>query len=1275
MQKHVLIAAEEIDLRARIARVLQSVGYRVELAENAKRALNLALNHKFNVALVAPSQPIGLSVLKELRVTIPKILVLSERPDEIARLSRSLCGVDAFLLKSSSNEELVDQLAKMMAFGDTVQNGPSSLPTALCIGDRRLDLAAHVFVDADGHEFPLTRAEGALLKELARGLGEVRSRDQLRHGLTGRGADPFDRSIDNLVARLRHKIEPDPKAPRFIITVPGVGYKLIATQSTEKQISGVKPTESEKRQLTVLSCRLVGSSALAVHCDPEDVSRVVRNFQASGSAVVTRMGGIVAALTGDAIIAYFGYPESTEHDAERAVHAGLDLIAKIGQLLSPTNEPLQARVGVATGSAVVSREQVLGEPVAIAAGLCKAAAPNSVLVAASTRTLLGGIFVFENTELQQIADVSGAVNACRVVGERKVESRFKARQSHEITQLIGRDRELWQLSALWDRAKRSVGQVALVRGEPGIGKSHLCETFLDRISKEPHATIRYQCSPYRSNSPFYPIISQLEQAIGFEQSDTPETKLEKLKGALSQAAKATQNDILLYADLLSISPARREPAPGSTPKQSKDLMIAVLTRHLLDIARQQPLVIVLADAHWIDSSTLELVDQIVSSIEASRVLVLIKFRQGFCPRWLGSPHVTMLSLDRLGRDESRAIISQVTRGKELPQEIQEQIICKTDGVPLFVKELTMSVLESGLIKDEGCRYVAVVDPIPPFAIPVTLLGSLTARLDRLGAAKEIAQIGAAIGHEFPHRLLADVVPASVNSLNAGLKQLVAADLISIHGEPPDATYIFKHALVRDAAYAMLSRSKRQQVHHRISDALEKNFPNTIETRPELLAHHLEQGGLILRAVDYLRKAGQRAIQHSAQTEAIGHLKNALALLQSLPVDAAHAQMALELEVMLGQALTASRGYAAPETKKTLLRAKMLIDDRTDPAKRFSVLYGVWAGHYVGGEVTNQQRAAIEFLAEAKRHNDTAARCMAHRVFASTCLVRGEFDAGLRHLKQARALFDCEDHSRLRFQYGQDIGAATLCYLSWALWHVGHVEQAAKVADEAIRRAEALSHPHTLAYTLCHARAFIDIFNRQWEEMQAYAHVIVSLCAEHGLSHWMNCGRVFEGWAAVCGGDVVSGLETLREGLAGWRKAGAKLWLPIFSMMEAEAYAKAGRNDDALEAIDRAIAVSAETGERWALAEVLRVKARLLPLTGATGLAAVREVETLLIRSLNTARHQGARCWELRASGDLGRFWKEQGRMKEATQLLQAIDAQMTNGFDTIDLRDSTFALP
>jgi predicted ATPase len=457
------------------------------------------------------------------------------------------------------------------------------------------------------------------------------------------------------------------------------------------------------------------------------------------------------------------------------------------------------------------------------------------------------------------------------------------------------------------------------------------------------------------------------------------------------------------------------------------------------------------------------------------------------------------------------------------------------------------------------------------------------------------------------------------------------------------------------------------VHSRIFDALEKNFPNTIETRPELLAHHLAEAGLIPRAVDYLRKAGQRAIQHSANIEAIGHINSALALLRSLPAGAAPPQMALELEVMLGQALIASRGYAAPETKKTLSRAKTLINDLTDPSKMFAILYGIWAGHYVGGEATKQRRAAIEFLAEAERHNDTAARCMARRVLGSTCLVGGEFDAGLRHLEEARALFDHDHHSRFCFQYGQDIGAATLCYLSWALWHLGHVEQATKVADEAIRRAEALSHPHTYVYTLCHARAFIDIFKRQWEEMQSYAHVIVSLCAEHGLSHWMNCGRIFEGWAAICGGDVHSGMETLQGGVAGWRKAGAKLWLPIFSMMEAEAYAKAGRNGDALQAIDRAIAVSAKTGERWALAEVLRIKARLLL---SRGPAAVREVETLLVRSLNTARRQRARCWELRASDDLARLWKGQGRMKEATQLLQVICDQFTEGFDTVDLRDS-----
>jgi predicted ATPase len=978
------------------------------------------------------------------------------------------------------------------------------------------------------------------------------------------------------------------------------------------------------------------------------------------------MGGMISTHSADEMVAVFGFPEAHEDDAERAVHAGLDLVAKVGQLLSPANQPLQMRIGIATSLVLVGQGQaIIGEALGVAAGLRHLASPNAILVAESTRKLLSDVFVCENLERHRLGGDSEAVNACRVTGRRMVESRFKASRPDEIRRLVGRDRELQQLSALWDRAKCGEGQVALVCGEPGIGKSHLCEAFMARIAEEPHVTIRYQCSPHHCNSPFYPVINQLEQAIKFEHTDTPENNITKIEAALSQAVKSTRKDISLYADLLSIAPAKLEPTSGPTPKRSKHLIIAALTRHLLDIASQQPLIITLADAHWIDSSTLELIDRIIQSIKSTRILIIIKFRPEFCPQWLSKSHVTMLRLDRLQREETCAIISDLTGGKELPSEVQEQIIRKTDGIPLYVEELTKTVLESELVEDLGDRYVAPV-LLPPLAIPATLLESLSARLVQLGPARRIAQIGAAIGREFSYPLLAAVALETAKSLQAALTQLVTSELISACGEPPDTTYTFKHALVQDSAYSMLSRRMRQPLHGRIADALEKSFPHIIESQPELLAHHLEQAGLIERAINYLRKAGQRAIETSAHTEAIRHLTHALELLRLLPADTDNMHVELELNVMLTQAMIAGRGYAASETKRVLSRTKMLINSSTNPSQKLAILYATWASQYVAAELDKQWSSAAELLAEAESRNDRAALCVAYRLLGTTCVTRGRFNSGLRHLQRAYAFFDPEHDSRSQILYGQDSGAAALCYLSWALWHLGYVDQASKIADKAMQRAEGLCHPHTLVYTLCHARGFMDIFSRRSENLQSCAGVIASVCEEHGLWHWRNCGRILEGWDAVCRGDVEQGIELLRAGIAGWQKAGARLWMPIFHSMEAEAYAKAGRSDAALHAINRALAISEETGERWAIAEMLRLKACMLSAAGANA----DQLETLLSRSLTAARRQRARCSELRASWDLARLWEGQGRVKDAIRLLQSIYARFSEGFDTMDLRQA-----
>src|SRR6516162_6500162 len=1130
MRKRVLLVASEVELRARLACGLQSAGYAVELASDEKRALRLAAEDNFQVAIVAPGPSSdSLAMMQQLSDRVPGMIVLAADPDEIARLRRSLAGVDAFFLKTADKAAVVSRVGEMTASSD---NELTRVPSILCIEDCRLDFAGRVFVDACGREVALTRAEANLLRELASSSCQVVSREKLRRAVSGRGADPFDRSIDMLVARLGRKIEPDQKAARFLVTVPGVGYKLMARpRSADARPPRAEPAEPERRQLTALACNLVGAMGFAVNCDPEDLSRVSRDFQDAVVAAITPRGGTIATMTPDQILVLFGYPAAHEDDAEQAVDAALDALAKIDQLRSPLGEPLQAQVAVATGLALASQNQAVGEPQAIAAGLCDLAAPNSVLVAARTRRLLSGAFVCGNSELYQLAGLSAAISACRVTGKRRVESRFAARRLGKITGPVARDQELQQLLTLWDQAKQGKGQVALVCGEAGMGKSYLCEAFLGRIAEEPYATIRYQCSPQHLNSAFFPVISQLEHALGFEAKDTPQIKLKKLEAALSPAVGASQDDISLYAALLSTATTAPQPASSATPQREKDLTIAALSRYLLCLADKQPLVIVVADAHWIDSSTLELINRTIPLLKAARVLLVIKFRPEFVPRWMGEPHVSTLQLRALGPEQSRTIISEVTGGKKLPQEVEEHIIDKTDGVPLFVQELTKTILESELLQGVGDRYVAA-GPLPALAVPSTLLDSVTARLDRLGSAKEIAQLGAVIGREFSYPLLAAVAPLSANSLKAAVARLVDSEVIFVSAGLPNETYTFKHAIVQDAAYAMLSRQKRQQLHNRIADALENSFPHIIETQPELLAHHLAQAGSIERAIDNLRKAGQRSIERSANVEAIGHLTGALDLLQSLPNSPERKQADLGLRVLLAQAMIAGHGYAAGSTLRNLLQAKELIDESTSRSQKFAILNAIWVCHHVAGDVAKQRDVALEFLAEAESSNDTAARCVAHRILGTTDVMMGEFTDGLHHLKQARAFYDPECHTGYRHQYGQDIGAAALCYLSWALWHLGHFDQASEAATEAMKIAEKLSHPHTLVYTICHACAFMDLFRERCEDTQSYAKLMISICNESGFSHWRNYGRILDGWAAICVGDVDRRTEVLRKAVDG-----------------------------------------------------------------------------------------------------------------------------------------------
>jgi DNA-binding response OmpR family regulator/class 3 adenylate cyclase/predicted ATPase len=1205
MRSRVLVVADELELRARIARALQSAGYTVELAEDINRALKLAAGGTVEAAIVAMSWgPAATTIGRELRNVVPKMIVLADPADE--EPNHSLLPADIFRLRPLDEQQLLARLSELMA--PRPNPGDNNGPAVVCFEGCRLDLAGRIFVDSGGREVPLTRSEAALLTIFVRSPGRVLSRDQIRRVVAGHGADVFDRSVDMLVRRLRYKIEPNPKVPRFILTVSGAGYKFAARprniELSERSPAVIPRTEPdpptldrlgqlrdsndvgtgvprlgpERRQLTLLCCGLAIVTTLAVDGDLEEIGDIIQSFQHVCMAAIAGMGGSIARSIGEEILALFGYPQAHEDDAERAVQAALDLIARAGEIRFASGAPLQVQTVITTGPVLIDRgQEIIGEPPVLAARLRIATPANSLLITAATRRLIGQAFDLEAPVLHQLDGVSEPVVTYRVTGRRPARTRFEANRTEKLTRFVGRQRELHQLLVLWERATAGNGQVALICGEPGIGKSRICEVFLDHIASEPPITIRCQCSPYHTNSPFHPIIRQLEQAAGFDRQDTSETRLEKLETALSRIGPVSTTDMALYAALLSIPPGDRRLWQELTPRHRKDLTIAMLVRQILTLAFKRPLIIKLADAHWIDSSTHELFGRIIASITAARVLVVVSCRPEFFTHWLENSHVSMLRLNRLEREHARDIVLDVAGETTLPDQICEQIVAKSDGIPLFVEELTKAVLESGLLQGAGGRHVGV-DQLLPDTIPVTLADSLMARLDKLGAAKEVAQIGAAIGREFSHRLLAAVAPISPASLRSALARLSSPELIFLRGEPPDSTYIFKHALVRDAAYATLPSRKRRQLHGRIARALEETFPETIQTQPEVIAHHLAQAGLPRQAIDYLQKAGGLAIEQSANAEAIGHLTHAIDLLQSLPEGPERVRSALRLQAMLGQATIAMRGYAAPDTREILLRAKALINDLSDRTAKFAILYGIWAAYYVGGVSSEQKSAAEEFLAAAQRDEDAASLCVAHRLLGTTCLTSGEFTAALGHLERARALYDPRRDAGLRHQYGQDIGAAALCYLSWALWHLGFIDQATKVADAAVRRAEELSHPHTLVYTICHARGLMEIFRRGADDLQFFADRVVSLCTEHGFSHWINYGRIFQGWAAICRGEIGEGIETLRAGVTGWRGTGARLWLPSFLTLEAEAYAKLGRSDAALQAVDHALSVSKETGE-------------------------------------------------------------------------------------------------
>jgi class 3 adenylate cyclase/tetratricopeptide (TPR) repeat protein len=1027
--------------------------------------------------------------------------------------------------------------------------------------------------------------------------------------------------------------------------------------------------DAERRQLTVMFCDLVGSTALSARLDPEDLRAIISSYHRCCAEVITRSGGFVAKYMGDGVLAYFGYPKAHEHDAERAVRAGLDLVEAVPKLATQAGSPLQVRVGIATGLVVVgdligtgaAQEQaVVGDTPNLAARLEALAEPGAVVIASSTRRLTGGLFEYRDLGVVSLKGFAENVPAWQVLGAGAAESRFEALRA-TTTPLIGRDEEIDLLMRRWEQAKRGDGQLVLISGEPGIGKSRIAQTILERVGTEPHTRLRYFCSPHHQDSALYPSITQLERAAGFRREDTSEQRLGKLEAVLSQGANDLSEAVPLLADLLSIPTGDRYPPLNLTPQKRKEKTLYAQVAQVEGLAARQPLLMVFEDVHWSDPTTLESLDLLVDRVTTLRVLVVITFRPEFTPSWIGRPHVMLLALTRLPLRQRTQMIAQVTGGKALPKEIADQIVARTDGVPLFIEELTKSVIESGIVTEAGDHYAAI-GPVAPLAIPTSLHASLLARLDRLAPTRETAQIGAALGRSFSHELISAVAAIPQQQLDDALAQLTRVELIFRRGTPPDAEYTFKHALVQDAAYSTLLRSRRQQIHARIATALERQFPEIVAAQPQVLAQHCAEADLNEKAVGYWLKAGQQAAARSAMTEAAAQLQKGLELLARSSDGPGRQQQELDLQTALGPALMVSKGYAAKDAGETFARASALAEqlDRSDYL--IPLIYGQWAYHLVRSEHKTALPLAQKMERTGETRNDIAALLLGHESHGLNLFFLGEFSAARALLEQCHSMSDPEHRATCLAQTGLDYGAAMLAHLAVTLTYLGYIDQGRAQMNEAL----SVARQH--AYT----RSLVGLYacEAEWvagspQVARPRAEEMVALSSEHGFPLFLGLGMIFRGWSMTALEQAQEGLTLLAKGLSVVRATGAGIQTPLALILLAEAHVQLGQPVEGLNFLEEAALIMETGDERCNEAGLHWLRGDLLQTTGNSEAA-----ERAYHQALAVADGQSAKVFELRAATSLARLWREQGKRTEARDLLAPIYGWFTEGFDTPVLKEA-----
>jgi class 3 adenylate cyclase/predicted ATPase len=1107
--------------------------------------------------------------------------------------------------------------------------------------------------------------------------------EELRHELIsvkGLAADVDGERLvlapDGLLARKGLAAEPPHPLPPMRRAEPVPTPSKSPTPAAARDLPG-----AERRQLTVMFCDLADSTRLSVQLDPEEMSDVIRTYQELVSEAVRRFDGFIAKFMGDGVLVYFGYPYAKGNDAARAVHSGLAIIEAMPTLKHQVGGRIGARlavrIGIATGLVVVgetigegaAREQtVVGETPNLAARLQGAAAPDSILISSATHDIVGEVFACDGLGAHVLKGISEPVQVWRVTGLREADEVEFETAARDFP-LVGRDEEIGLLRRAWQQTKEEGhGRVVFIGGEPGIGKSSLVDILRRAARDEGLTRMTFRCSPYHTNSALHPVIEHFRRMAGWQPEDDNRMRFAKLEHFLSGFKSSPHELVPLFAALMSVQLPEGSgyPTLDFTPEKLKERTEDALVALSLEEAERRPVLEVWEDVHWADPSTLDLLGQLIDQVPTVPLLIVLTYRPEFVPHWPARSHVMSLTLNRLERPQIEILANRLAGGRMLPPEVVEHVVQKTDGVPLFVEEMTKAVLGSNVLRAEGDRYT-LSGPLSTISIPASLHESLMARLDRLPTVREVAQLGAVLGREFAYEMLRAIAAIDEPRLRDGLGRLVEAELLYQRGRPPRSRYIFKHALIQDAAYQSLLRRTRQQYHRQVAELIENEFAGTVETSPELVAHHYSEAGMPAKAIKYWLRAGQRAMERSAAQEAIGHLKVGLEQLGELADTPDRARHELAMQRLLGQASFATRGYASPEASRAFSRARQL-SAAIGEDSIFPILFGVWLFELTSGQHAIAEVTADEFLARADRMQNVGG------------LIAGNLAVGISgvhvaRLREARVHFDraieiyrtsreAED-KHLTHDYGLELGATSYAYAAWCLWLLGYPDQGLSLGDKALAIAETSQHGYTRIRGLYWNSVF-HAFRREWPLVEARAAAAIAFAQERGLAMVVAVGQIMHGAARAMLNPSDEAVAEMRVALAAYRATGARFQSTSHLILLAQALTACGRHDEGLSALREAEALVEETGERYLEAEIHRLKGNLLLAQGGNDTA----VSASYSKALEVSRAQEARSLELRAANDLARFWAEHGERGRAADLLKSVCNRFTEGLDTIDLKEA-----